>query len=148
MSANAILSDPRGHNLAIEFASEAIGIESDLLGIIDEHRHHIGRLAPRFLILVELVVHLPEAALQAGGLSRLGGNQRVFVRGGIQRIFPKDYAESIAEFTFDLLQFTCIRAARWTLEIAKLLQRHLRVWVAASVRRLGARRFRGRRICG
>src|SRR6266481_4283406 len=138
MSANPILSDARGHNLAIEFATEAIGIESDLPGVIDEQGHYVSRFAPRFLILVKLVVHFPEAVLQARGLGRLGGNQCVFVRRGIQRIFPKDYAESIAELGFDLLHLNRIRAAHRALEITKLLQRHRRLWVAANVRRLGA----------
>src|SRR6266478_7426068 len=140
MSTNPILSNPRRHNLAIEIASKAIGIESDLPGIIDEQRHYVVRFAPRFLILVELVVHFPEAVLQARGLCGLGGNQSVFVRRGIQRIFPKDYAESIAEFGFDLLHLNRIRAAHRALEITKLLQRHRRLWVAANVRRLGAAR--------
>src|SRR6266849_2584514 len=148
MNAAAILKNARGHNLAIEFASEAIGIESDLPGIIDEHGHYIGRFAPRFLILVELVVHFPEAALKTRGLSRLGGNQSVFVRRGIQRIFAKDYTESIAEFTLDFFELNCIRATHRALEIAKLLQRHRRFWVAANVRRIGARRFRAGGVCG
>src|SRR6266853_1715752 len=140
MSTNPILSNTRGHNLAIEIAPKAIGIESDLPGIIDEQRHYVVRFAPRFLILVELVVHFPEAVLQARGLSRLGGNQSVFVRRGIQRIFPKDYAESIAELGFDLLHLNRICGTHRALEIAKFLQRHLRVWVAAKVRRLGSAR--------
>src|ERR1700704_5106649 len=105
MTADPILSDPRGHDLALEIAPETIGIEADLPRVINEHGHYVFRFAPRFLILVKLVVHFPEAVLQTGGLSRLRGHQSVFVRCGIQRIFPKDYAKPIAELSFHLLYF-------------------------------------------
>jgi hypothetical protein len=59
----------------------------DLPGKVDEQGHGVGRVAPHFLILVELIVHFPEASLQTRRLSRLGGNQSVFVRRGVQRIF-------------------------------------------------------------
>src|ERR1041384_4678789 len=67
----AVLKDPLRHLLTIQIFHKAIGIDANLLRVIDEDRHQILCRRPRCLILVKLVVHLTELALQTSGFRSL-----------------------------------------------------------------------------
>src|SRR2546423_8745155 len=125
MRALAVLKNVLGHNFAIQIFHKAIGVQPNLLRVIDEDWCDVFRFTPGRLVLVELVVHLPEFALQARGFSGLRGNQGVFVWRN-QWPLPKYYPQPIAIFAFDLLELRIIRAPSAALEVGKLLQGHPR----------------------
>src|SRR5205809_6476148 len=102
MSALAILKNALGHDFSIQISHKAIGIQSNLLRVIDEDWRDVFRFAPGCLVLVKLVVHLPEFALQARGFSGLRGNQGVLVWRN-QWPLTKYDPQAIAKFAFDLL---------------------------------------------
>src|SRR5439155_12970697 len=79
MRALAVLENTLGHAFSIQISHKAIGVQPNLLRVIDKDWHDVFRFTPGCLVLVELVVHLPEFALQARRFSGLRGNQRMFV---------------------------------------------------------------------
>ena len=91
-------------------------------------------------------MHLPEAALQAGGFERECGLAGVGMRR--QRKLPEDDPHPAAEILFELVDGIGKRRARRALQVGELLQGDRRGGVAADVRRLarvpgGARLFGG-----
>src|SRR5436309_1201309 len=115
MSALAVLKNALGHGFSIQISHKAIGVQSYLLRVVDEDWRNVFRFTPGRLVLVELVVHLPEFALQARGFSGLRGNQRMFVWWN-QWPLTKYNSQAIAIFAFDLLEFRIIRAASTALK--------------------------------
>src|SRR5258708_26288589 len=135
MSALAVLENALGHDFAIQISHKAIAVEPNLLRIIDEDWHDVFGFTPGCLVLVELIVHLPELALQTRSFSGLRGNQGMFVWRN-QWPLTKDNPQAIAKFAFDLLEFRIIRAARAALKVGKLLPGRRRVRIAADVWRV------------
>src|SRR6266567_9595795 len=139
MSALAVLENALGDGLSVQVSHKAIGVQSNLLRVVDEDWCDVFRFAPGRLVLVELVVHLPEFALQARGFSGLRGNQGVFVWRN-QWPLTKYNPQPIAIFAFDLLELRIIRPTSAALKVGKLFQGHRRVGITADVWRFCAGR--------
>ena len=90
----------------------------------------------RVLVAEQPVVHLPERALGARGLGRLGGDLRVRVHVG-QRQVAEDVAQLVAEVVEQLGDDRRRVPAVRALEVAVLEQRDRRVGPAADVVALG-----------
>ena len=75
------------------------------------------------LVLEQPVVHIPEAALLAGGLGGLRGGRRMGVDVGQGEVTEHE-PKAAAEPTLELLQHGVGRAAVRTLEVAVLDERH------------------------
>src|SRR6266404_6223196 len=112
MHALAVLEDASGYRFAIQIFQKPISVQPDLFRIVDEERHEIAGLAPRLLVFVKLVMHLPEMGgiLQAGRLGSLGGDQSMLVRWD-QWPFAKNNAQVVSELGFDFLKFRVVVAA-------------------------------------
>ena len=89
----------------------------------------------RVLVGEQQVVHLPEPALGAGGLRRLGGELRARVH-VVQRQVPPDVAE-VAELGEQLADDRLGLPAERALEVAVLDERHRGLLGAADVVALG-----------
>src|SRR5439155_4288899 len=132
MRALAVLENTLGHAFSIQISHKAIGVQPNLLRVIDKDWHDVFRFTPGCLVLVELVVHLPEFALQARSFSGLRGNQRMVVW-WTQWTLTKYNSQAIAILAFDLLELRIIRVASTALKVGKLFQGHRCVCIAADV---------------
>ena len=91
-AAPVVLLDPRRVDPVAQLRVEALAVrDADRLGVLAQVR--VVQLEP---VLEEAVVHLPEAALRARGLGRLGGERRTRVEVR-ERHVPEDEAELVAE---------------------------------------------------
>src|SRR5438874_12045404 len=132
MRALAVLENTLGHAFSIQISHKAIGVQPNLLRVIDEDWCDVFRFTPGCLVLIELVVHLPEFALQARRFSGLRGNQGVLVWRN-QWPLTKYNPQPIAIFAFDLLELRIIGATSAALKVGELFQGHRRVRISADV---------------
>src|SRR5215510_468803 len=138
------MEDTRGDRFTVQILHKLVRIQADLLRVISKHRDEVLFCAPGSLVFVELVVHLPELALDAGSFRGLSGQQRMVMHRH-KRQLAKDYPQPFAIFGFDFLQFGIVRPAGTALEIAKLFQGYRSIHVASNVWRLSTLNL-GRRI--
>ena len=108
-------------------SAEALGVEAELLGVVDE-----VRLAQRVLMVEQQRVHLPEGALRGGRLGRL--RRRAGACGmdvGERQVAPDvaQVAEAGEQLAHDRLGPTAVGA----LEVAVLDERHRRLARSADV---------------
>ena len=103
--------------VALEVGLEGLHVQADGLGVLDELV-----LLQLALVLEELVVHLPELALLAGGQGGLAGQGGVLVEG--QGVVLEDDADLVAVGVHDLLHGRVDPGAEGTLEVAELDDGH------------------------
>src|SRR2546425_8773605 len=135
MRALAVLENTLGHAFSIQISHKAIGVQPNLLRVIDKDWHDVFRFTPGCLVLAELVVHLPEFALQARRFSGLRGNQRMFVWRN-QWPLTKHNPHALAIFAFALLEFRIIPAASTAMKVGKIFQGHRRARIGAGMWRV------------
>ena len=98
---------------------ELADIQANLLSVLSENIQRRGRADPTVLVFIQLIVHLPELPLQAGGFSGSGAGKGVLVDGG-QRQIAELEVDIIVILGGDLLERLIVCFADWALIIAVL----------------------------
>ena len=127
VGAGSVLGNPRRVDVAAELVPEALDVELELLGVATKVDGFQG-----VLVLQQGVVHLPEVALGAGGLGRLGGYLGMRMHVGEREVTP-DVTQVIAEGDQQLPDHTLGLTAVRALVVAVLEERDWRVGRAADM---------------
>src|SRR6266478_3727247 len=108
-------------------AFESLSVKSDATGVARKMM-----ILQRLLVREQLVVHLPELFLRAGGFRSFGSTQRMWMSPNRWEM-TKDKAQIVAQKLPHFFDYWISASAVDALEVAILDQRHRRAWLAQHV---------------
>jgi hypothetical protein len=100
-----VLPHPFDVRFLFQFAAEAIDVQLQLLGVLEQ-----VPVLQCILVFEEKIVHLPETALRGGGFGGFRSHLRVLMNSG-QGIVPVHKTKASAEFLLHTLQGAKEKAA-------------------------------------